>query len=192
MSFTMDCRSDLSDLRALHPEFFNKLNKLRIEIDYPSGVGETPVGPVIHMDDRLRQDEALRRRRLQAQVEIDEIMDHIHQLPGFDGFQRAPTAEDLMAMASEGPIVICNCNALRSDAIIVTGTSIRSLSLPGLIYSEITDRITQFTRLVQGPLRTSSMRNKEMSNALLWLWEVAVGPVFGGIGPWAYNRTRTR
>lgn len=88
-------------------------------------------------------------------------------------------------MAVEGPIIICNCNPHRSDAIIVTGTAIRSLTLPGLVYTEITDRILQFTQLVLGPLRTSSKRNKGMAKALLWLWDVAVGPIFEelGLGP---------
>lgn len=92
-----------------------------------------------------------------------------------------------MAMAVEGAIVICNCSSLRSDAIIVTATTIRSLSLRGLVYSEIADRISQFTRLVRGTLKTSARRNIDMTKGLLWLWEVAVQPVFEELGLGASN-----
>lgn len=187
MSFAIDCRSDLSDLRVQHPELFNKLNALRIEIDTPLHMIHGDSDGLNDIDARRRQDEDRRCRRLQAQEEIEKILSYIHQLPGFEGFQQPPNPEDLMNMAAEGPIVICNCNPLRSDAIIVTATAIRSLSLPGLVYSEIPGRISQFTRLSNGSLRTSAKRNMDMAKELVWLWEAAVEPVLEELGLGATN-----
>lgn len=77
-------------------------------------------------------------------------------------------------MAAEGPIVVINTTEFRSDAIIVT-SSIKSLTLPKLIFPEAEDRMGC---LVRGKLSTFSSGNKELEKLLRWLWDVAVEHVF--------------
>lgn len=175
MGFTIDCRSDLSELRAPSLDSFNTLNRLRTEIDSPSV--ETHQQP-----NSEYADENQRNRRVQALHEMSETLGHIRQLPDFEGFQLPPTADELIGMGAEGPIVIFNTTIFRSDAIIVTGSVVQSLALPKLAFADAKDRMSQLTRLVRGKRSTYLARNKEMGKFLLWLWEVAVEPVFEGLG----------
>lgn len=180
MGLTIDCRSDLSELRLRSPDSFNTLNRLRTEIDSPSV--ETHQEP-----DSVYTDENQRNRRVQAIDEMGETLRYIRRLPGFDGFQLPPSADQLIQMGAEGPIVIFNTTVFRSDAIIVTGSDIKSLALPGLVFSEAKDRMRELTGLVRGKRSTYPSRNKEMGKILLWLWEVAVEPVFETLGLVAIN-----
>lgn len=166
MGFTIDCRSDLSELRVKNQDIFDQLNRLRIEIDSPLMVGGS-----YHSKDEDR-----RRRRVQAITEIDETLLQIRELPGFARFQLPPLAEDLIALAADGPIVVFVSTKLRSDAIIVS-TVIKSLPLPKMIFSEVKDRMAVLARVVRGKRSTYPSRNQEMERVLLWLWEVAVKPV---------------
>lgn len=175
MGFTIDCRSDLSELRVRDPDSFNKINQLRTQIDAPSA-GR-------HQESDCEQtDEMKRQGRVQAIDEMGEILRHIRLLPGFGGFQLPPSASELIEIAAEGPIIVFNSTEFRSDAIIVSGTGIKSLTLPKLVLSEVKDRMGQLTSLVRGKRSTYPSRNKEMERILIWLWEVAVEPVFEALG----------
>lgn len=176
MGYVIDCRSDLSELQARDPALFSKFSNLRIEIDSPL-VPAVPYHPA---------DEDERRRRVQAIDEIDKTLASIRELPGFEEFQHPASSESILAMSAEdGPIVIFNSTKLRSDAIIVTRSGINSLSLPSLAYSDVVDRMGILSRLVRGRRSTYVKRNQELFDILLWLWDVAVEPVFDdqGLGP---------
>ncbi|KAL0634413.1 hypothetical protein Q9L58_006661 [Maublancomyces gigas] len=170
MGFAIDCRSDLSELKAKNPDDFETLSRLRAEIDSPM-VRETKHTPD---DDR-------RRRRVQAFEEIDQTLVHIRQIPGFERFQLPPSSEELTAMATEGPIVIFNCTTVRSDAIIVTSV-VKALMLPNMVFPEVRERMGQLARVVRGKRSTYASRNREMEEVLIWLWKVAVEPVFQELG----------
>lgn len=135
MGLVIDCRGDLSELEAEHPDVFDRFNLLRVEIDSP--LVKTHVQGEVGMYEEFHEstDQHRRRRRMQAIREIDETLAHIRQLPGFERFQLPPAPEDLMAIAGEGPIVIFNCTEFRSDAIIVTSCGIKALKLPRLVFS---------------------------------------------------------
>jgi hypothetical protein len=118
MGFSIDCRSDLSELKATYPHEAAEFERLRIEIDTSSpGLG-------------MSYNETARHQRL-----IREFEDKITTIRGFPGHQRfllPPLAEDLMKVVAEGPILLLNCSPYRSDAIIVTSTDIITLELPKL------------------------------------------------------------
>lgn len=172
MGFSINCRSDLSDLQLYHPAIVETLNRLRTEIDSPS----------VHIPAQLGQptgEDRRRRRRVQTIHEMDQTLSSIRQLPGFERFHLPPSAEELIAMAAEGPIVIFNTTALRSDAIIVRSSgAITSLQLLKLVFSEAKERMARLAGLFRGPRSTYPSRNRELDRLLLWLWEAAVEPVF--------------
>lgn len=186
MGFSIDCRSDLTDLQTKNSALFDRFNGLRIEIDTPSAQRQSDFNHSISEDgsgkgdeDRSRRDdENRRRRRVQAILEMDETLALIRRQPGFGGFQRPPAARELVAMAAEGPIVVFNSTELRSDAIIVTKDLIKSLPLPTMVFSEVNKRMKALASLAQGKRSTFPARNREMEATLHWLWVVAVGPVF--------------
>lgn len=185
MGFAIDCRTDVSELRLVHPDIFDKFHRLRIEIDAPLGNQLWRSNPpprefmgAFHHHDAEDQ----RRRRAFAIHEMEETLDYIRQLPGFEGFQLPPSAATLMTIAAEGPIVIFNCTKFRSDAIILTSSGINLLPLPTMVLSTVEDWMAQLIVLIRGKLSTLAARNQQLSKMLLWLWEVAVLPVFEELG----------
>jgi len=174
MGYIIDCRSDLSDLKRTHPDVFDKFDSLRVEVDTPLAEPEGAHGII----DDQRRNRTLHRRK-QAIGEMEETLISIRKLPGYEGFLLPPPPKDLMNMAVDGPIVIFNSTEFRSDAIIVTNSTIKELPLPKLAYLEAVHKIGGMDQTItKGTLRTYDTRNRQMKELLLWLWNVAVEPVF--------------
>lgn len=185
MGFSIDCRTDLSELRLIHPYIFDRFDRLRIEIDLPLGDQLwRNISPQCQLPGIFahHNTEDQRRRRALAINEIEETLVHIRQLPGFEGFQLPPSATTLMTIAAEGPIITFNCSEFRSDAIILTSSGIKLLPLPKMVFSTAVDLMGQLRVLRRGKRSTFVSRNKTLSDLLLWLWEVAVLPVFEELG----------
>ncbi|KAF8544596.1 CHAT domain-containing protein [Trichophaea hybrida] len=173
IGYVIDCRSDLTDLRSTHPDISDKFDSLRFEVDTPI---ESKEKCVINND---QQGGSILHRRVQAIDELEEALIAIRQLPGHEGFLLPPPPNNLMTMATDGPIVVFNCTNLRSDAIIVTSSAIQALTLPKLAYGEARGWMKRMSRkIIKGSLRTFARRNKLIQEFLLWLWNVAVEPVF--------------
>lgn len=167
MGFAIDCRSDLSELKRIDLAAWTSFSQLRTEIDSPlEGT-----------------DENTRRRRVEAVREFNDTVCAIRRLPGLETFQLPPSAAELIAIAAGGStIVVFNSTTLRSDALIVTSSEITALSLPTMLYADVTERMPQLPRLVRGRRSTYAARNRALGQTLLWLWEVAVGPVCETLG----------
>ncbi|MFI2349859.1 CHAT domain-containing protein [Streptomyces sp. NPDC019443] len=169
---------DVSELRRLHPDLAKRFVKLRSLIDSEAA----PPGEAMEYgsDERPR-----------AATELAATIEEIRRLEGFGSFARPPKAEDLVAEAVSGPIVVFNCHPGRSDALLVTAAGIRHLPLPGLSYDELSQQADLFHRtlpVIDNP--DSSWREQRaaqgtLSRTLGWLWDVAAEPVLLalGIGP---------
>ncbi|CUS09057.1 unnamed protein product, partial [Tuber aestivum] len=172
MGFSMDARSEASDLKTEHPLVFDQFNRLRVEIDSEIDINcasdETP---------EQRQPRAI-SRRYEAVNEMEQILKHIRSLPGYDGFLLPPPRDALMKMATNGPIVVFNSTIYRSDAIIVTTSAITSLELPKLSYADTVSRMNQLASFGGGSFLKRRQDTKGMIDLLRWLWKAAVGPVF--------------
>lgn len=176
MGYSIDCRSDLSDLATQNPPLFSQFTALCAEIN-------TPLVPSVSY---MSTDEDKRRRRLRAIQLVDQTLATIRRIPGFQDFQRPASSETLLAMsADEGPIVILNSTVVRSDAIIVTLSGIKSLDLPGLLYADVVKWMEILPSLVRGKRSEYPSKNRELIRLLLWLWDTAVEPVLKdlGLGP---------
>ncbi|CUS11103.1 unnamed protein product, partial [Tuber aestivum] len=172
MGILIDSRSDVSDLKTDHPLTFARFHRLRVEIDSPAdGInntsGETP----------NKCQNSVISRRWDAVNEMEETLRYIRSLPGYAGFLLPPSQDALMKMATNGPIVVFNCTAYRSDAIIVTTSAITSLHLQKLKYEETSRRMKQLASFGGGSLVKQGQDTKKLKGLLLWLWDVAVGPV---------------
>lgn len=168
---SIDCRSDLSDLSVTDGGLFNQFNNLRVEID-------TPLPEWMAVNYRVPMIEAIRRRR-EAVDNMAELIVKIRNLPGHEGFQLPLSPAQLMSMAADGAIVTFCSSSLRSDAIIVTTSSITSIPLPKLSFTELEARLGggAIAKLSSGTFRTYGARNNSLRNLLLWLWNAAVWPV---------------
>lgn len=170
-SISIDCRSDLSDLSVTDRGLFNEFNNLRVEID-------TPLPEWRSVNYHVPMVDAIRRRR-EAVDKMAYLIAEIRNLPGHEGFQLPLSPAKLMSMADDGTIVTFCSSSLRSDAIIVTSSSITSVPLPKLSFKELENRLGggAIAKLSSGTFRTYGARNNKLRELLLWLWNVAVWPV---------------
>ncbi|RPB11969.1 hypothetical protein P167DRAFT_488503, partial [Morchella conica CCBAS932] len=179
MGMVMDYRSEtaISKLKEAHPDLFTKFKRLCKEIDQP--LSTEP--PMAEMLDQLRDRRSTHlqdhRDRENSVRSMEELVADIRDLPGFEGFQLPPRSDELMAMASEGPIITFLCTRCRSDAIIVTATSIKSLRPPQLIYEDAESWMSKISTLVRSKRSNYGENNSQMEQLLSWLWDSAVVPV---------------
>lgn len=180
LGFTIDCRSteNLQELRKINAELFHKFNNLRSRADEPDG----PCGGFFQpsnlgiLELGFSQEKG-KRQRVNDSKELVKTLQEIRNQPGFERFQLPPSNEQLVQMAKDGPIIIEVCTNIRSDAIIVTSSGVKSIPLPDLIFSDARNRIEPLSKVFLGKCRTYRSRTKKMEEFLLWLWRAAVKPV---------------
>ncbi|KAJ4013303.1 hypothetical protein NW752_007599 [Fusarium irregulare] len=155
----IDSRGDLSHLREKHPSLADTFEKLRKELDAP-----------IHHSDSMAELSIVNRRH-QASREFDDIIERIRSQDGFRDFLQPPAAENLMAAANSGPIVVINVNQIRCDAILVERHTIRLLNFPGLKLREIEEYV-----------RDMNISKHSPWSVLEWLWTTICRPCLDALG----------
>ncbi|MBW4705199.1 CHAT domain-containing protein [Micromonospora sp. RL09-050-HVF-A] len=123
----------------------------------------------------LRQPNAEARLSARYQ-EWTELVAQIRMLPGFENFLRPVSARELTAAAAEGPIVLVNVSAYRSDAIALTANDIKIIPLPGIDPDNVRMRHYALNHAV------SRHADWEAGDHLSWLWDTIAGPVLEGLG----------
>ncbi|KAL2186459.1 hypothetical protein L209DRAFT_806852 [Thermothelomyces heterothallicus CBS 203.75] len=166
LGLLIEDRSDVSGLAATHPEHAARYERLRDVIGRPVDTGVEDVA--------LRQ--AMVRQRDSQVRELDGLISEIRQLTGQKSFLQGPTAEEVKSLAASGPIVVVNVADERSDAILVTASSIRLVHLPKLRKGEVQawldKKPTRFdTRSEFGK------KNRMCREYLAWLWTACAEPI---------------
>lgn len=123
----LDMRTDVSDLRLQHPVLADEFVLLRNELDSPTKETALPTP-----DHDTQSQESQARRRREANQRFEELIGEVRSQPGFQRFLLPPTADELMAAAQEGPIVVVNVSPYRCDAFLIERHQIRALPLLGL------------------------------------------------------------
>jgi CHAT domain-containing protein len=85
----------------------------------------------------------------------------------------------MQACAVDGSIIIINVTEIRSDAIIVSSSAVKTLMLPKLSASSVKSWIG---RKWTGPESERGKRNRKYLEYLSWLWEACVKLVLEEIG----------
>jgi hypothetical protein len=181
----IDDRSDISGLELPHSEMAVTYDRLRTEVNAPMHEVRDP---------NLRQDQIT--RHLEAVNELEDCVRSIRQLPGHERFLLGPTPEELKGLASDGPIVVVNVTDIRSDAIIVTSSTVESAMLPELTLIEaiewIREGLTVHQR--QDTPADQGRKNRRYLEFLLWLWskcvEMVLQRIYNGGEPTAGNLPR--
>ena len=174
--YTFDARNDVSELGTKYPALCSKYKALQDELLSPLQVPEMECTMMLSMTSVASRI----TRRLEAVRELDELEAEIRRKDGFSRFQLPPLSADFITLARSigGPIVAFSVSTLRSDAIIVTQTEIKALSLPGLDYNTLQEKSGILSNgLMNGPKRTMPDRLNTLKRVLRWLWKVAVEPV---------------
>ena len=126
MGLLIEDRSDISLVRALHPQQAALYDQLRIDLNertQETGGFNTP--------------EHKTRSRLSLMTRLRDSIDAIRRLPGFERFLLGPTSEELLSLAEQGPIVVVNVTDLRSDAFIISPSDIKCIKLLGLTSAKV-------------------------------------------------------
>ncbi|KAL8367900.1 hypothetical protein RB599_003698 [Gaeumannomyces hyphopodioides] len=166
----MDMRGDISDLKRKHPSLADEFVVFRDALDSSA---DRPTSA--NSNDNTSSWESRARRRREADQKFSELIKIIRDQPGFNGFLRTPTADNLMAAANPDPIIVVNLSRYRCDAFLVERDRIRVLELPGLTMGEVQKRAQDF-RL------SRSTGSFHISSLLEWLWDAAAGPCLNALG----------
>jgi hypothetical protein len=182
LSQALSTRGDLSELRARHPRLATRFAELRNLLDQPGPLSNPgPAGrPGESAADAIAHAAEIRR---QAHAELNSLLISIRKLDGFHIFALPPSARRLEAQAAEGPLIIFNVSAYRSDAILLTAEGITSLNLPRLDQATVAEQVATFYESLDAMTGAeySLLERREAQQTILqvlaWLWDVAAGPV---------------
>lgn len=178
--YMVDNQGDLqaleSDSLELAVEYVTLRNNLRLPPDlHPSKLGEAKI-----------------RERRAAEAAMSDCLQKIRSIPGHKNFLQAPSIPELMTGANEGPIVLVNVTRIRSDAILVLRTNLRSIQLPELKFEGPSNfapssnisrglsffrRGSTFERESKLMLRIGTNSSGD-NNFLESLWNYCVKPIF--------------
>ncbi|MGW3247394.1 CHAT domain-containing protein [Streptomyces sp. NPDC001070] len=163
----LDFRGDLTGLQEVHPQLAARFTALRDFLDRDAdpalpGDGDR-IGPAAELAATLRE---------------------IRGLDGFATFALPPTADELLAVADQGPVVSFNV-AYRGDALLLTREGITSLRLPAVTATTVIDQVNAFhvaLREAHDPAGDRVAAQHTLTNVLKWLWDNITGPVLDVLG----------
>ena len=121
--------TDISDLKQQHPVLAAEFESLRNDLD-------SPPSEKTALDDTAFSWKSQANRPFQADERLKEFVAKIRAQTSFQNFLLPPTRDELMAAASQGPIVIINVNSYRCDAFLIERHKIKILALPKLVEDE--------------------------------------------------------
>jgi predicted RNase H-like HicB family nuclease len=161
ISQLLDDRSDLSSLRSDHSQLANRYQSLVDEINAPTrqatpGVVET-----------LSQ-----KRRQEAAAELDMCLKEIRCVSGHERFMLGKTVAEMQECITKGSIVVVNITNFRSDAIIISSNSLRTIGLPELSASDARSWVSKNWSTKRRSEQQG--RNDQFLGYLSWLWHACV------------------
>ncbi|KAJ9419719.1 CHAT domain-containing protein [Fusarium oxysporum] len=161
ISQLLDNRSDLSSLRQDHSQLANQYQSLVDEVNAPTRQITTGVAAAL-----------LRKRRQEAAAELDTCLKEIRCVPGYERFMLGQTVAEMQECITEGSIVVINITDFRSDAIIVSNNSLRTIVLPELSAS----KARLWVNKDWSTKKRSEQRGKndQFLDYLSWLWYACV------------------
>ncbi|PLB48631.1 hypothetical protein P170DRAFT_407300 [Aspergillus steynii IBT 23096] len=194
-SFIISSRSDISELKELHPELYSKYNRARDQVCMPwedqtqraSTLSEIVLNTPKNTYESNKSSVSMRiSQRYRDTTQLKELESIIREQEGFERFLLPPTPAALIDLAHRGPIVVFNCTEYRSDALLITQPGgIAALPLERLKFRELKKNVKKFIgdkKLTVGLSSTKAQRQRELQQVLEWLWEIAVHPVLDNLG----------
>ena len=166
----IEIRGDISNLKQHHPSLAGEFISLRDELDSPVDI-LTSLGP----SDDMSSWESQTKRRCEADRKFTDLITKIHAQPGFHNFLLPPTADELIAAADLGPVIVINLSPYRSDAFLIERGRIRVLELPNITLEEVQRRVLH----LQSSRRAADL---DIEPLLEWLWDAVALPCLDALG----------
>jgi hypothetical protein len=122
-----------------------------------------------------------------ARRELDETIDEIRKVPGYEQFLAPPTFDDVARAASACPIVYFAAAEPGGLALVVRGADVVHIPLEQLTADSLRMRVTAHLDKY-GNYRVDRNTHHEdwyrsLDEITAWLWGAAVGPVLPHLGP---------
>jgi tetratricopeptide (TPR) repeat protein len=120
--------------------------------------------------------------------ELSAVLAQVREVGGRSRDVLAPSMEELLCAAADGPVVTINVSDYGSHALILTTNQVEIVPLPGLTSTFLKDHVTQFldAQDVAGdssrPPAQRKLAEKRVSATLEWLWDSVCGPVLDHLG----------
>jgi CHAT domain-containing protein len=122
-----------------------------------------------------------------ARRELDEVIDEIRKVPGYEQFLAAPTFEDVANAAREQPLIYVAAADLGGLALVVRGDDVVHVPLAELTADVVRDRVASYLAPYAAfrADQTAGLADwrAALDSVTSWLWEVAVGPVLEEVQP---------
>ncbi|VUC23431.1 unnamed protein product [Clonostachys rosea] len=163
----IDGRGDIADWATAKPKLARRYEKLRKEVNSP-----------IHFQEQGVAGEQVRQQRIESIADLNKCINKIRKIPGFERFLRCQTTEQMKECVRGGSIVVINVTELRSDAIIVTSTAIKTIHLADLSADEAK---TWLKMSWTGRRAERAKKNREYATYLSWLWRTCVKVVLDSL-----------
>ncbi|KAI4263696.1 MAG: hypothetical protein L6R42_001168 [Xanthoria sp. 1 TBL-2021] len=131
-----ELRADVLNLQQKYPQLTQDYISIRDQLDAPTAM--------THRSDELDLPAEVTRRvdqRHNAGQKLDQIIEDIRRLPGFERFLLGPTEDKLKAAAASGPVVVINVSDYRCDGLIIEKHGLQALRLPDLDSKDIRARV---------------------------------------------------
>jgi tetratricopeptide (TPR) repeat protein len=169
----LDAQADLATVFELDPELASSLVSVTADLD-----GWDPA-PHIHRHDVPVEAIVSERRSLVERR--NRLLERIRELPGLEDFLREPRIADLRHCATDGPIVIVNIATARSDALCLTASELRVVSLPEVTPAAVADHAATVSATPTA-MRNGADASGALHMVLRWLWDAIAGPVLTELG----------
>jgi tetratricopeptide (TPR) repeat protein len=152
----LDDRDDLAELRRIRPDLAARIDACQERFADPAARDEVHV----------------------AAEEWDRAVAEARALPGFETLFGAPGFDELREAAADGPVVVINVAALRTDALVLTLDGVEVVELPAAHAAAAQEWFREFTT-------AANSNGAGLPETLAWLWDAIGEPVLDRlkIGP---------
>ncbi|KAI1741794.1 CHAT domain-containing protein [Xylaria scruposa] len=159
----VDDRHGVIPLGDTHPDLAHRYKDIQSEVntqidELGQGIGQAQIAD----------------RRRQALAKLDECIQEIRGVAGYERFLLGQAAAEMQQCAVGGVIVVVNMTKFRSDAILISPTAIKTLSLPMLLASDANAWLDEKWRGPEVRRSEKPKKNKKYLEYLTWLWDVCV------------------
>jgi CHAT domain-containing protein len=118
-----------------------------------------------------------------ARRELDQVIEEIRAVPGYEGFLAPPTFADVAAVAGEQPLVYLAAAEPGGLALIVRGEDVEHVDLPELSLDAVHERVGGFLDAYEAFRGASedpsalAAWSDALDEVTAWLWPASMGPM---------------
>ncbi|WP_261568387.1 CHAT domain-containing tetratricopeptide repeat protein [Frankia gtarii] len=184
---TLDIRTDVTALASAHPDLAQRFLSLSERLDDDARVTRSldSMGPVaVPSPPALGGSPAGKGPRRILVEEFEAVVTQIRTLPGFAGFRRPPTIEQLLVAAEQGPVVMVAVSSFGSQALLLTSSGVDVAPLPALTPTAVFEQVAIFLDAVglATAVGARSLDEKRLDDVLVWLWNALAAPILNRMG----------